>query len=71
MIEPGLRETGAAYERIADRRTAIAKALSVARKGDTVIIAGKGHENYQEIMGVRRPFDDRTTVLEILAEKGE
>lgn len=71
MIEPGVRETGAACERIADRRAAIARALSVARKGDTVVVAGKGHERYQEIMGVRRPFDDRETVLELLKEKGE
>jgi UDP-N-acetylmuramoyl-L-alanyl-D-glutamate--2,6-diaminopimelate ligase len=42
----------------------------MAGKGDIVLIAGKGHENYQEIMGVRHPFDDREVVREILRGKG-
>ncbi|MEO7728644.1 MAG: UDP-N-acetylmuramoyl-L-alanyl-D-glutamate--2,6-diaminopimelate ligase [Burkholderiales bacterium] len=42
----------------ANRRRAIARALRTARRGDVVLIAGKGHENYQEIAGVRRPFSD-------------
>ena len=41
-----------------DRRQAIQAAIGVARAGDTVLIAGKGHETYQETAGVRRPFDD-------------
>jgi UDP-N-acetylmuramoyl-L-alanyl-D-glutamate--2,6-diaminopimelate ligase len=41
-----------------DRRRAIARALREARRGDIVLVAGKGHENYQEIAGVRRPFSD-------------
>jgi UDP-N-acetylmuramoyl-L-alanyl-D-glutamate--2,6-diaminopimelate ligase len=70
MIEPGIRETGAQYERVTDRRAAIRRALDMAGKGDIVLIAGKGHENYQEIMGVRHPFDDREVVREILRGKG-
>ncbi len=42
----------------ADRRRAIALALKEARRGDIVLIAGKGHESYQEVNGVRRPFSD-------------
>jgi UDP-N-acetylmuramoyl-L-alanyl-D-glutamate--2,6-diaminopimelate ligase len=41
-----------------DRRRAIARALRNAQRGDIVLVAGKGHENYQEINGVRRPFSD-------------
>ncbi|MFN3201769.1 MAG: UDP-N-acetylmuramoyl-L-alanyl-D-glutamate--2,6-diaminopimelate ligase [Bradymonadia bacterium] len=50
-----------------DRRQAIAGVLAVAQPGDTVIIAGKGHEAYQEISGVRHPFDDVQVAAEILA----
>jgi len=42
----------------ADRAAAIALGLSLAKEGDTVLIAGKGHENYQEVNGVKHPFDD-------------
>ncbi len=53
---------------IPDRRKAIKKALQIARKGDSVIIAGKGHEPYQEINGVRHHFDDREVVIEVYKE---
>jgi UDP-N-acetylmuramoyl-L-alanyl-D-glutamate--2,6-diaminopimelate ligase len=43
---------------IADRATAIRTAISLAKEKDVVLIAGKGHETYQEIHGVRHPFDD-------------
>ncbi|MCS6996343.1 MAG: UDP-N-acetylmuramoyl-L-alanyl-D-glutamate--2,6-diaminopimelate ligase [Casimicrobiaceae bacterium] len=49
-----------------DRRSAIARALSLATAGDTVLIAGKGHETYQEVAGVRHPFDDVEVAREIL-----
>lgn len=45
--------------RIEDRKEAIAKAVSLAQKGDIILLAGKGHENYQEIAGVKHHFDDR------------
>jgi UDP-N-acetylmuramoyl-L-alanyl-D-glutamate--2,6-diaminopimelate ligase len=44
---------------MAERRAAIERALSIARGGDVVLIAGKGHETYQEVGGIRHPFDDR------------
>jgi len=56
------------YRVIEDRRAAIRAAMTMARDGDCVIVAGKGHEDYQEIMGVRHHFDDRETVREIYAE---
>lgn len=45
--------------RIADRREAIKTAVMLAQKGDVILVAGKGHEPYQEIMGIRHHFDDR------------
>jgi UDP-N-acetylmuramoyl-L-alanyl-D-glutamate--2,6-diaminopimelate ligase len=58
----GLRKTML----IADRREAIKTAGIMAKKGDIILIAGKGHETYQEIKGVKYPFDDRKEVREIL-----
>ena len=49
---------------ISDRREAIRMAAAVARPGDIVLVAGKGHETYQEIQGVRHDFDDRLVVAE-------
>ena len=60
-------ENGATYEVEPDRRTAIALALRQARPGDTVVIAGKGHEEGQEFEGGRKiPFDDREVAREEL-----
>jgi UDP-N-acetylmuramoyl-L-alanyl-D-glutamate--2,6-diaminopimelate ligase len=54
----------------ADRRAAIANALDSAVENDVVVIAGKGHETYQEIRGIQYPFDDRQVALDWLADKG-
>jgi len=53
-----------------DRRAAIALALALASAGDAVLIAGKGHEDYQLVAGRVLPFDDRVVVREIAAELG-
>ncbi len=57
------------YERIADRRQAIAHALALAQPGDVVCVAGKGHETTQEIAGQYHPFDDRLVVQEFLQRR--
>ena len=59
-------QTGKEFLTIADRRDAITKAISMAKEGDCVLIAGKGHETYQELENVRYPFDDRKIAKEIL-----
>jgi UDP-N-acetylmuramoyl-L-alanyl-D-glutamate--2,6-diaminopimelate ligase len=56
------------HQVIPDRREAIKKSLQLARSGDCIVIAGKGHEDYQEIQGVKHPFDDREIVIEIYKE---
>ena len=50
---------------IVDRREAIRTACMMAKKGDVILIAGKGHEDYQEIKGVKHHFDDKEVVKEI------
>lgn len=50
--------------RISDRKEAIKTACALANPGDIVLVAGKGHENYQEINGIRHPFDDREILIE-------
>ncbi len=67
-LSEGLR--GRAYTRIVDRRKAILHALAQARAGDTVVLAGKGHETYQVVGREKRPFDERVVVRECLAELG-
>ena len=65
-IEAGISKTKGKYEIIVDRREAIKKAIEMANKKDLVILAGKGHEPYQEINKVKYPFDEREIVKEII-----
>jgi UDP-N-acetylmuramoyl-L-alanyl-D-glutamate--2,6-diaminopimelate ligase len=65
-IEKGISKTKGKYEVIVDRREAIEKAIKMANKKDIVILAGKGHEPYQEINKVKYPFDERIIVKEII-----
>jgi len=58
------------HHRITDRRQAIAFALDLARPGDVVLLAGKGHETYQVVGTERRDFDERAVVREILGGEG-
>src|SRR5262245_25165123 len=59
-IEAGM--TGKPHYRIVDRRAAIGQALDLARRGDTILLAGKGHETYQIIGTTKQPFDEREVV---------
>lgn len=51
--------------RITDRKEAIKVAVNAAKKGDIILVAGKGHENYQETKGVKQHFDDKETLVEL------
>lgn len=51
---------------IADRKEAIRTACMMAERGDVILVAGKGHENYQEIKGVKHHFDDKEVLMEIM-----
>ncbi len=67
-IEQGMKRTQGRYVVIENRREAIRYALEMGREGDVIILAGKGNETYQDIMGVKRPFDEKVVVRELLAE---
>lgn len=68
-IEEGIKKTKGKYVCIVDRIEAIKYAINMANKKDLILLAGKGHEPYQEINGVKHPFDERIIVNEII--KGE
>ncbi len=67
-IEKGIKPTGGEYVVIENRREAIRYAMEIAEAGDIIVLAGKGHETYQEINGVKYPFDEKVVVQELLAE---
>ena len=69
-IKTGLSRTEGKFIEIPDRREAIEYSLSHAQEGDIIAIIGKGHEDYQEIEGVRHPFLDRTVVQEAVQKLG-
>lgn len=70
-IEVGLRKTRGKFIVIPDRREAIKYCLSIAKDNDIIVLAGKGHEDYQEINGQRIHFDEREIVADILKELSE
>jgi UDP-N-acetylmuramoyl-L-alanyl-D-glutamate--2,6-diaminopimelate ligase len=68
-IEKGLKKAGAKnYEIFPDRREAIARAIAAVKKGDCILVAGKGHEIYQVIKGQQLPFNDAEVIRTILKE---
>ena len=67
-ILTGVEPDMGTYEVIADRRAAIRHAMDMARKDDVIVLAGKGHETYQEIQGVKHHLDEREEVAAHLAE---
>lgn len=65
-IENGIKEVTNNYEVIVDRTEAIKKAISIANKDDLIVLAGKGHETYQEINHIKNHYDEREIVNEII-----
>lgn len=68
-IKIGIRRTEGMYVEICDRKEAIAYAIDHGQPGDIIVLAGKGHEDYQEIEGVKYPMDERVLIAEILEER--
>jgi len=66
QIEAGIKKTKGNYTVIVDRIEAIKAAINMAQKNDMIILAGKGHETYQEINGKKFPFDERTIIKKII-----
>lgn len=67
-IKVGLDRTDGKYEIIPDRRTAIKHAMAIAQPDDMILLIGKGHWDYEEINGVKYPFDERVVVKELYNE---
>lgn len=70
-IEEGIKRTTGPYVVIENRREAIRYAMHMGQPGDVIVLAGKGHETYQDIGGQKHPFDEKVVVREILAEMDE
>jgi len=66
QIEQGIKKTNGKYTVVIDRKEAITEAIKMAKKQDIIVLAGKGHEPYQEINGVKHPFDERVIVKDII-----
>ncbi len=71
QIEEGIKKTKGKYVIIVDRVEAIKYAIKMATKRDIIVLAGKGHEPYQEINGKKYPFDERVIVKEIIEKQGK
>lgn len=67
-ILTGVKKADGAYVTVPDRKEAIRYAILNAKEEDVIVLAGKGHEDYQEIKGVKYPMDERVLIREILAE---
>lgn len=67
-IKIGIGKTNGNYVEICDRKEAIKYAIEHGQRGDVIVLAGKGHEDYQEIKGVKYPMDERVLIQEVLEE---
>ena len=65
-IENGIKKTKGNYKVVIDRKQAIKEAIQMANKLDIIVLAGKGHEPYQEINNEKYPFDERKIIKEII-----
>jgi UDP-N-acetylmuramoyl-L-alanyl-D-glutamate--2,6-diaminopimelate ligase len=68
-IRTGISKTDGKYVEICDRKEAIRYAIEHGEPGDIIVLAGKGHEDYQEIKGVKYPMDERDLIRDILADR--
>lgn len=68
-IKTGIAKTDGKYVELCDRKEAIAYAIDHGQPGDIIVLAGKGHEDYQEIKGVKYPMDERVLIADILRER--
>lgn len=68
-IKLGMKKTQGKYVEICDRKEAIAYVIENGKAGDIIVLAGKGHEDYQEIRGVKYPMDERNLIADILAAR--
>ncbi len=66
QIEEGVRKTGVPYVTISDREMATEYALNLLKEGDILLVAGKGGETYQEIMGIKHSYNDNTVIKKII-----
>ncbi|MGN0513180.1 MAG: UDP-N-acetylmuramoyl-L-alanyl-D-glutamate--2,6-diaminopimelate ligase [Lachnospiraceae bacterium] len=67
-IKTGIGRTSGEYVEIINRKDAIKYAIENGREGDIIVLAGKGHEDYQEIKGVKYPMDERVLIKEVMEE---
>ena len=67
-IKTGIGRTDGKYVEICDRKEAIKYAIANGQPGDVIVLAGKGHEDYQKIRGVKHPMDERVLIAEVLEE---
>ena len=70
-IKIGMAKTDGKYVEICDRKEAIRYVIAHGQKGDVIVLAGKGHEDYQEIKGKKYPMDERILIQEVLEELSE
>ena len=68
-IRTGIDKTDGEYVEIPDRKEAIRYCIKNGKPGDIIVLAGKGHEDYQEIRGVKHPMDERVLIAEIMEEE--
>lgn len=68
-IKQGIAKTNGAYVEMIDRKEAIRYAITHGQPGDVIVLAGKGHEDYQEIKGKKYPMDERDLIADVLAEQ--
>ena len=70
-IRTGIEKTDGKYVEIIDRKEAIRYVIAHGQPGDVIVLAGKGHEDYQEIKGIKYPMDERVLIQEVLEELGK